>query len=91
MREKTEEARVRRWVESRGGLCLKWVCPGRAGVPDRIILLPGARIIFLELKARGKKPTTLQAWWLDKLSKLGFRAEWTDDAESWIRKEEAME
>ena len=37
-------------VKRRGGLCLKWVCPGFAGVPDRIILLPGARVIFAEIK-----------------------------------------
>ena len=91
MRENRVEERLREYVKRRGGLCLKWVCPGHAGVPDRIILLPGARIIFLELKAPGKKPTTLQSWWLAKLKSLGFQAEWTDNAEDWIERMEAME
>lgn len=81
MRERTVEAAIREKVNALGGLFLKWVCPGHAGVPDRIVLLPGGRILFLELKAPGKKPTTLQAKWLEWLRKLGFRAEWADNAE----------
>lgn len=60
-------------IKSRGGLCLKWVCPGWAGVPDRIILLPGGHIIFAELKRpKGGKVSPLQQWWREKLSELGF-------------------
>lgn len=60
-------------VKRRGGLCLKWVCPGWAGVPDRIILLPGGHIIFAELKRpKGGKVSPLQQWWREKLSELGF-------------------
>ena len=81
MRENVVEAAVRKKVEALGGRCLKWVCPGHAGVPDRIILLPGERILFLELKAPGKKPTALQVKWIEWLRKLGFRAEWADNAE----------
>jgi hypothetical protein len=44
-----------------GGLAIKWVSPGFAGVPDRILIMPGGRIVFVELKAPGKKPTPLQA------------------------------
>ena len=60
-------------IKRRGGLCLKWVCPGWAGVPDRIILLPGGHIIFAELKRpKGGKVSPLQQWWREKLSELGF-------------------
>ena len=56
------------------GLCLKWVCPGWSGVPDRIILLPGARIIFAETKRpKGGKISPLQEWWAKTLRQLGFR------------------
>ena len=48
--EKDIEKALGRMVGRRGGRCLKWICPGWAGVPDRIILLPGGRIIFVELK-----------------------------------------
>ena len=61
-------------VKRHDGLCLKWVCPGWSGVPDRIILLPGGRIIFVELKRpKGGKVDPLQLWWREKLKALGFR------------------
>ena len=61
-------------VKKKNGLCLKWTCPGWSGVPDRIILLPGGRIIFAELKRpRGGKVDPLQLWWREKLMSLGFR------------------
>jgi len=41
-------------VESEGGICWKWVSPGRVGVPDRIVVLRG-RVVFVELKAPGEK------------------------------------
>jgi len=54
-----EKALVAR-VKDLGGLCEKFVSPGRRSVPDRIVTLPGGRIIFVELKAPGKQPTLLQ-------------------------------
>lgn len=60
-------------VKRHGGLCLKWVCPGWAGVPDRIVLLPGGRIVFVELKRpEGGRLSELQKWWAKKLIDLGF-------------------
>nr|DAI44327.1 MAG TPA: Nuclease [Bacteriophage sp.] len=60
-------------VKSHGGMALKWVCPGWAGVPDRIVLLPGGKIIFVELKRpKGGEVRKLQEWWHTKLRSLGF-------------------
>ena len=60
-------------IKRHGGLCLKWVCPGWAGVPDRIVLLPGGRIVFVELKRpEGGRLSELQKWWAKKLIDLGF-------------------
>ena len=71
--EKDIEAKLRRAVEKHGGLCLKWVCPGWSGVPDRIILLPKGLLMFVELKRpKGGKVETLQKWWHRKLTGLGF-------------------
>ena len=71
--EKEIEKKLREMVERHGGLCLKWVCPGWSGVPDRIIILPGAHVIFAETKRpRGGKPSQLQRWWQKKLTSLGF-------------------
>lgn len=42
-------------------------------MPDRIILLPGGRMAFAELKAPGKKPRRLQLARHRLLRRLGFR------------------
>ena len=55
------------------GLALKFVSPGFNGVPDRIILLPGARIYFVETKAPGKKLRKLQEWVCGLIKQLGFK------------------
>ena len=60
MREKYIEKKLCEEVIKRGGLCEKWNS-GKAGWPDRIILLPGGKVGFVELKAPGKKPRPLQA------------------------------
>ena len=71
--EKDIEAKLRRAVEDFGGKCLKWVCPGWSGVPDRIVLLPGGRIVFVETKRpKGGKLSILQKWWAKELTELGF-------------------
>lgn len=71
--EKEIEAKLRSRVQAADGLCLKWVCPGWAGVPDRIVLLPGARIVFVELKRpKGGQLSPLQIWWGNTLTRLGF-------------------
>lgn len=71
--EKEIEAKLVKVVKRHGGLCLKWVCPGWAGVPDRIVLLPGGKVIFVELKRpKGGVISARQKWWADKLRVLGF-------------------
>lgn len=71
--EKEIEEKLVVLIRRRGGLCLKWVCPGWAGVPDRICLLPGGHIIFIELKRpRGGVLSPRQRWWSRKLDSLGF-------------------
>jgi len=61
-------------VKRHNGLCLKWVCPGWSGVPDRIILLPRGRVLFAELKRpKGGEVRELQKWWHRKLRDLGFQ------------------
>ena len=71
--EKEIEAKLVKMVKYRGGLCLKWVCPGWAGVPDRIVLLPGGKIVFVELKRpSGGVISSRQRWWAHKLTMLGF-------------------
>lgn len=60
MLEKQIEVLFIKRVKALGGLCEKFTSPGRAAVPDRIVTLPGNRIIFVELKRPGGTPTELQ-------------------------------
>ena len=73
MREKQIEQKLGQAVKKKGGLCLKFVSPNFDGMPDRLILLPGGKIAFAELKAPGKKPRPLQLVRHKALMKLGFR------------------
>jgi hypothetical protein len=55
MREAVLEKYVCDKIRQRGGRCFKWNCPGVTGVPDRIAIFPGGRVVFLELKRPGLK------------------------------------
>lgn len=71
--EKDLEAKLRKEIQKRGGLCLKWVCPGWSGVPDRIVLLPGGHVYFVEMKRpKGGRLSAMQLWWNKTLERLGF-------------------
>ena len=70
--EKDIESYLRKRVMAAGGLALKLVCPGFTGVPDRLILLPGGRICFAELKDTGRVPRKRQKRVHDILRGLGF-------------------
>lgn len=67
VRERTIETRFVNEVKKHGGLALKWVSPGQSGVPDRIVLTPDGRTIFVELKAPGKQLRPLQVKWMQRL------------------------
>ena len=92
--EREIEAALVRRVKAAGGLCLKWTCPGWTGVPDRLVLLPGGLIIFVELKRpKGGRLSTMQKWWAKQLIDLGFHYDQVWDQEDlelftlcWLKK-----
>lgn len=73
MRESTLERRLVREVKDIGGLALKWTSPGNRGVPDRLVILPNGRTIYVEMKAPGKPLQPLQAKWARTLRGMGHR------------------
>ena len=60
MREKTIEQHLVKAVKNSGGIAPKLVSPGFDGMPDRLVLLPGGKIGFVEVKVPGKEPRPLQ-------------------------------
>ena len=70
--EKVLEARLRKAVEARGGKALKLLSQLHRGLPDRMILLPGGWIIFVEIKTTGKRPTELQRHCHEQLRQMDF-------------------
>ena len=73
MTEKQIENKLAAEAKKRGGIALKFVSPGFAGMPDRMVLIPDGHIAFVELKAPGKKPRPLQQARHQLLRSLGFR------------------
>ena len=79
--EKDIERKLVKAVKTAGGLALKFTSPGYAGVPDRIVLMPGGMMCFAELKAPGKVMRPLQLKKKKELESLGFRVFCIDSIE----------
>ena len=71
MKEKPIEEYLRTQIKKLGGKAYKFVSPGNTGVPDRLIVLPGGHIFFVELKSSTGKPTPLQTVKIKELKDLG--------------------
>lgn len=88
MKESQLERKFRMSVECIGGLAPKWVSPGNRGVPDRIVILPGGRTVFVELKSPGKPLQPLQRRWAKKLQALGhlvYKIDSEEDIERFMK------
>ena len=71
LESRIEELLVRK-IKRAGGWALKLVSPGNAGVPDRLVLLPGGRVIFVELKTETGRLSPLQVDAHRRLRELGM-------------------
>lgn len=71
MAEKDIERFLVNGVKKLGGVAYKFVSPGNAGVPDRLIVMPGGRVYFVELKTDAGYVTVLQKRQMDRLLRLG--------------------
>lgn len=72
MNEKLIEKKIREGVKKLGGQAIKLVSPSFTGLPDRLVLMPGGRTWFVEIKSTGKKPSPRQKVVIEWLRKLGF-------------------
>ena len=71
MLERDVEQRLYNGIRALGGLAYKFTSPGRRSVPDRICILPGGRVWFVECKRPGAVPTEQQAREMRRLRLLG--------------------
>ena len=81
MQEKNVEQQLVRAVKAMGGFSPKLVSPGTDGMPDRIVLFPGGKLAFVEMKARGMQMRPLQVRRKRQLEALGFRVYCVDRLE----------
>jgi len=83
--EKHIETKCRKIAKARGHVFWKLVVQRYPGVPDRAMLSHGGRVVFIEFKAPGRKPTPLQAAWHAKLRALGFEVHVIDNVSAFER------
>ena len=69
-------------VESRGGLALKYSNQGAMGYPDRLCVIPGGRVFWVEVKSKGRKPDILQCIRISVLRDLGQHVYVADSVET---------
>ena len=58
--EKAIERYLVEQAKQNGLLCLKYSNPNMVGYPDRLLVLPGGSVVWVELKSKGRKPTKIQ-------------------------------
>ncbi len=71
MKESQIERRLVQGVKDRGGMCMKFTSPNLPGVPDRIVLTPDGRIIFIELKTEIGRLSKIQRWVVSEMQLRG--------------------
>ena len=81
MRERQIEQKLVKAVKTAGGIAPKLTSPGFDGMPDRMVLMPGGCIGFVEVKAPGEKPRLLQLSRHRLLRRLGFKVYVLDSIE----------
>lgn len=69
--ERDIETYFRHRIETAGGVAFKFVSPGNAGVPDRIVILPWGRVVFVELKQAKGRLSGMQKWQRERIRKRG--------------------
>lgn len=75
MIERDIERYLVRQAKANGWGCYKWVSPGNVGVPDRILILPYGKVVFVELKTETGRLSPLQKQQIDKLQNLDCEVE----------------
>ncbi|WAX09264.1 hypothetical protein BT528P2_00035 [Bacteroides phage BT528P2] len=81
--EKVFERELSKFVEESGGMAVKLLSQFIKGLPDRMYLLHGSIVLFVEFKSTGKKPTKIQSYIHAKIRALGFPVFVVDSVETY--------
>ena len=90
MRETSIERHLAERVRRVDGVAIK-LLPTIAGIPDRMVLLPGGRIRFVELKTKIGRVRPIQQVWLARFEKLGFPVtilRSIEEVDRWVQEQE---
>ena len=82
MLEKELEKKFVNILRKRGCIVYKFVSPGNAGVPDRLVITPDGKVHFAELKQEGKKMRPLQVMQAMRLAKNHVKVHLVDSMEA---------
>lgn len=79
--EKLLERKLRQKVDQLGGWSIKLLATHTIGLPDRLCLFPGGKLVFVELKTTGKRTRKIQQKVHERIRSMGFRVEVIDTSE----------
>ncbi len=77
--ERDIEKKIKEYARSKGWLAYKFTSPGHSFVPDGILIAPGGKVIMVEFKQLGKKPTAGQHREHERLRQQGVTV-WVVDS-----------
>ena len=83
--ERNLERYFRAEIKARGGVAYKQTCV--IGIPDRLVILPGGRHVWVELKREGGRTSKIQKAVHRKLIALGCEVEiltGRDEVDEWL-------
>lgn len=83
--EKYIERKLVELCKRQGALCIKLITSQFIGLPDRMCLFSGGRIVFIEIKTTGEKPRKIQVNVHKTIRSLGFRVEVIDSMQSLLK------
>ena len=81
--EKSLERGFVRRMKEKGLMVVKNQDPMMCGMPDRVVILPGGKVVWIEFKSRGKRPTELQDHQIERLRGMGHAVIVVSDKESY--------
>lgn len=80
--EKVFERTLSKYVDDQGGMAVKLLSQFIKGLPDRMYLLYGGVVVFVEFKSTGKRPTKIQEYIHKRIQALGFPVLVVDSVET---------